>query len=143
GDYRLAIAHSRAELPLAHRIHGAFVQPQPQALRHHHVLHLASRVDFHAHKDGPLQLRFARFFAVLRLGLPQQNRLGQRPLEAALPGRDTTIAARSGAGALSRADARAVAFPDAAAFTAPGGERSGHAVRVAELRQIQLWDGDL
>jgi hypothetical protein len=82
-----------------------------------------------------MNLGLARFLAVLGLGLPRQNRFGQRP-EAGLRGGDAAIAARSGAGTWPEPTPVPMLFPMPPPLPGPQAVRrvAGRRTRQIDLR---------
>src|ERR1039458_8794240 len=140
---RLAVQRSRLELPAAHRFHGALVQSEPQVLPYRNVLRLATGVDLDPQHHRPLQLGFACFLGILRIGLPQQHRRRQHTARRSVVGDAVDSLARSQARALAVADAVTLASPDAAALTRAARSRPVHAAGRAPPRIVQRGDLDI
>ena len=72
--HRLSVFHGGLKLPGLDRFDGLLVQPQAQAAGHANVSRPAIRSYHQPEHAGPLILRLAGFFRILRIGLIHNSR---------------------------------------------------------------------
>ena len=74
GDHRLAVEYAWPESPVRYRVHGLFIQAQPQALPNTDIAHLAAGVHLDCEYNNALMFCFAGLFGEFGFNFIQKLR---------------------------------------------------------------------